>query len=121
MAEKHFMAFNVDAMKGTTGSDFTLELVGANFRIGSRNLGDNTFRVRVEPLNDVKFAFPSGWANPGYGKRTHRYSIVVKGSDKKAAAILDAVRVCLGVSTATVSTVPSGTTIKPAQAIPEYK
>lgn len=75
-----------DPMPGTSGAPFTVISAQAVGRIGFRDLGNGTFRVRVEPtLPGDYLAFPSNWTRPEGSQP--RYSAVVSGGTALASAI----------------------------------
>ncbi len=65
-------------MTGTTGTTYTPLFATIKGRVGIRNLGGETFRVRIQPAKDTKLSLPNGWTTPGYSENTRRYSIVTK-------------------------------------------
>lgn len=77
-----------ETMTGTTGSTFSVVSKSKSGKIGVRNIGGDSFRVRVEPAAGVKLAFPSGWTTPGGGQ--NRYSNTAVDAISTAALIATA-------------------------------
>lgn len=63
-------------MTGTTGTKYNPLFASPKGRVGVRNLGGNSFRVRIQPSNGVELTLPSDWTRPENSSNRNRYSVV---------------------------------------------
>jgi hypothetical protein len=71
------------SMTGTTGSNFNGVLATEAGKLGYRNIGGTSYRVRVEPTGDVNLPYP-------FTSKGAHYSAVVEGEVALAEAISSA-------------------------------
>lgn len=103
------------SMTGTTGSTFTGVLALAGGRIGVRDLGDGTFRVRVEPANG-SVSLPTWSGQPSYSQ--NRFSIVVEEGEALAKAVAEGVAALAAASISTTKKVEKIVVVE--ETVPAY-
>jgi hypothetical protein len=80
--------------KGPGGTEYRQVGCGPAGRVGIANLGNNRFRIRIEPgvtsVNQVGESLGDGWNRPAEGNS--RFSIVVNSESKADQAVETALR-----------------------------